>query len=308
MERGRRELKRPLWSRLAVPVLAAAVVIVLVAARPGRRAEIRAGTPAPQETQDPPSVPEILLSDGDMPDGTISDEADGAASDGAASDGSVPSDGDASLTGSDSAQEGPSDDGAVSDPGEDTPVPKEDPVPVQEDAPPAPIGYDDASSLPMRLRLSTTDFTVRELGQDTRLRVSGGSGTYTWISEDPSIARVGPDGTVTSVSSGTTHVAVTDGSSSAVCIVRVRAAAGQSAPSGQYQLNRTDFTIHVGDDPFRLQLSGGDAPGLTWDSSDTSVAKVDQNGIVVPVGPGTATVTASWEGRSLTCIVRVPQD
>lgn len=44
---------------------------------------------------------------------------------------------------------------------------------------------------------------------------------------------------------------------------------------------------------------------VTWKSSDTSVATVDQNGFVKTVGKGTATITASNNGKDYTATVKV---
>ena len=90
------------------------------------------------------------------------------------------------------------------------------------------MSYASAAALPGGLTLSSTDFTRSVSAGDVKLRVSGGTGTYTWISEDTSIASVASDGTVTPVSKGTTNVVVTDGTKKAVCIVRVT---GGSAPA-----------------------------------------------------------------------------
>jgi Tol biopolymer transport system component len=44
---------------------------------------------------------------------------------------------------------------------------------------------------------------------------------------------------------------------------------------------------------------------VTWSSSDESVAKVDASGLVTAVGPGTATITATSEGKSGTATITV---
>ena len=80
--------------------------------------------------------------------------------------------------------------------------------------------YEKASKLPDGLKLSTTDFTLKAAGETHTIQVSGGSGGYTWLSEDDGVASVDQSGKVTAVSRGTINVLVTDGSKKAVCIVR----------------------------------------------------------------------------------------
>jgi len=172
--------------------------------------------------------------------------------------------------------------------------------------------YDEAMALPDGLTLSITDFTLRELAETHTIRVSGG-GSYTWISEDDGIASVDSNGKVTAISRGTINVVATDGNKKGVCIVRVTAEgslptppASTSTPTGgNYKLNKEDFTRSVSEGSYQLTVSGG-ATGVTWTSSNTSVATVSGNGLVTPVGSGTATITASCNGQSMSCIVRVP--
>lgn len=80
--------------------------------------------------------------------------------------------------------------------------------------------YDKAMALPDGLTLSTTDFTLKSVGETAPVKVSGGSGSYTWISEDDGIASVDSNGKVTAISKGTVNIVVTDGSKKGVCIVR----------------------------------------------------------------------------------------
>ena len=68
-------------------------------------------------------------------------------------------------------------------------------------------------------------------GQQARNgQVSGGSGSYTWISEDDGIASVDSTGKVTAISKGTINIVVTDGSKKGVCIVRCNVS-GTAAPA-----------------------------------------------------------------------------
>ena len=128
------------------------------------------------------------------------------------------------------------------------------------------MSYASAAALPGGLTLNSTDFTRNVSEGAYKLRVSGGTGTYTWISENPSIATVGSDGTITPVAAGITNVVVTDGSKRAICIVRVT---GGSAPSG-----------------------GGTTSGGTTSGGSLKAGKAvvvnGGNGVRVRSGPGTS--------------------
>lgn len=60
--------------------------------------------------------------------------------------------------------------------------------------------YEVALALPDGLTLSTEDFTLKTLGETHTISVSGGSGSYTWLSEDDGVASVDSSGKVTAVS------------------------------------------------------------------------------------------------------------
>ena len=107
----------------------------------------------------------------------------------------------------------------------DTPPQDEPEQPAEQES----GDYETAMKLPNGLSLSTKDFTLKSLGESHTIRVSGGSSTYQWISQDDGIASVDQNGKVVAVSNGTVNVLVTDGSKKAVCIVRVNAPGGTTA-------------------------------------------------------------------------------
>jgi len=110
--------------------------------------------------------------------------------------------------------------------------PEPTPETTKPDTPQASAGgdYESAMKLPSGLSLSTEDFTLRLLGETNTIRVSGGSGNYKWISQNPAVAVVDQNGKVTALSNGTVNVVVTDGSKKGVCIVRVSASGSVTPP------------------------------------------------------------------------------
>ena len=91
--------------------------------------------------------------------------------------------------------------------------------------------YGNMMALPSGLKLSTEDFTLRSVGETATIRASGGSGSYTWASEDEGVASVDQNGKVTAISQGTVNVVVSDGSKKGVCIVRCNVSGGAATPT-----------------------------------------------------------------------------
>lgn len=168
------------------------------------------------------------------------------------------------------------------------------------------LTVEQVAALPDTLTLSKTDFTLPVGDPSVKLTVNGGGGTYKWYSEDEGIASVDENGTVTAVSAGTINIYVTDGSGKGLCIVRVKAGSGTSpaaASGGEVKLNREDFTLSVGE-TFQLK-STASTTAQTWSSSNPNVVTVSGGGIVTGVSAGMATITMSYGGSSVSCIVRV---
>lgn len=135
--------------------------------------------------------------------------------------------------------------------------------------------YEKMMALPNGLSLSTTDFTLKQVGETATIRASGGSSTYTWASEDEGVASVDQNGKVTAISRGTVNVVVSDGSKKGVCIVRCNVTG--SAPT-------TPTTTTPGTTtPSTTTPSGGS----TLKAGAATVVN-GGNGVFVRSGPGTS--------------------
>ncbi len=129
--------------------------------------------------------------------------------------------------------------------------------------------YEKAMALPSGLGLSTTDFTLKLVGETAAIKVtSGGSGSYTWASEDEGIASVDQSGKVTAISKGTVNIVVSDGSKKGVCIVRCNVTG--SAPATPATNTGDNTTTSSG-------LKAGSA-----------IVVNGGNGVFVRSGPGTS--------------------
>ncbi len=120
----------------------------------------------------------------------------------------------------------------------------------------------------------------------------------TWSSTSPSVAAVSVDGAITTLAVGSTTITASSEGKSAsatltvlpvpVAIVTVTGAATM-APGA---VNGFTATLR---DASGAALSNR---AITWTSSDANVATVSASGSVTAITPGTATITASSEGKS----------
>ena len=73
-------------------------------------------------------------------------------------------------------------------------------------------------------------------------------------------------------------------------------------------LDKTSLTLTVGDEETLTATVTPDKAtnkDVTWKSDNESVATVDENGVVTAVGAGTATITATADGKTAACTVTV---
>ena len=180
----------------------------------------------------------------------------------------------------------------------------EDPEGTEQDpgttTAPAASKYETASKLPDGLTLSTTDFTMKAAGETPTIQVSGGSGSYTWLSEDDGVASVDQNGKVTAISRGTINVLVTDGSKKAVCIVRCSFSGTLTTTPGTGTGTGTaaSGTLHTGS---AVVINGGNGVNVRSDpSTDHAPLATVPNGASVQIigsaGDGWYKITFSGVG------------
>lgn len=129
----------------------------------------------------------------------------------------------------------------------------------------------------------------------------------TYSSSDPSIISIDENGLMSAHNKGgKVQITVTcDGVSEPFDIEVIRAASG-------VELSRKDMLFYIDQymsAPLEAHVLPADATNknVKWQSSDTAVAYVDENGVVSPVGTGYATVTATTEdgGFKASCEIYV---
>ena len=160
----------------------------------------------------------------------------------------------------------------------------------------------------------TLDKTSAELTEGDKITLkatvspeNASNKNVTWSSNNTSVATVN-NGEVTTVSPGTATITVTteDGGKTATCVVTVKA---RVYPVTGVSLDKTNANLVEGES---ITLTATITPenatnkNVNWSSSNTAVATV-QNGKVLAVSPGVATITVTTEdgGKTATCNVVV---
>ena len=158
----------------------------------------------------------------------------------------------------------------------------------------------------------TTKFTVvkRTFTNGTQTNGQDVSSTFTWTSSNTSVATVGSNGVVTGAGKGTATITAKYGETTLTGTVTV-------TPAYTYELvmNRTSMSMAKGATGTiaatyktyadgTLESSTDVTSAATWSSGNTYVATVSA-GTVTGKGAGTATITATYNGKSATCSVTV---
>ena len=166
----------------------------------------------------------------------------------------------------------------------------------------------------VRVSPSSRDLTVGQTAQliaeplDAQGNVLSGR-SIAWSSGRPNVATVSATGLVTALSPGNAIITATVEGKSGVGAVTV-----SPAPVASVTVSPTSATLIVGE-TLQLEAQPRDAAGrpldgraVTWSTNRADVATVTSTGIVAAVSRGTATITASSEGRSgtATIVVQAP--
>ena len=147
------------------------------------------------------------------------------------------------------------------------------------------------------------------MGSTVKLTASGGESIVSFSSSNEAVATVSADGTVKAVGEGSAVVTAKAGDLTASCSVAVKGTEQTKEPENLsiysvYGKNVvTDVTIELGS-PAPMKVQGTES-AVTWSIADTSIATVDSSGMVTGVAVGETTLTATVDGQTLTCTIRI---
>ena len=127
-----------------------------------------------------------------------------------------------------------------------------------------------------------------------------------WTTSRPNVAAVSATGVITALAAGSAVITATIEGKTGVAAITV-----SPAPVATVVVSPSSATLVVGETAaFEAQPRGASGQALngrevTWASNPSQVATVTAAGVVFAVAPGTATITASSEGRSGSASVTV---
>ena len=164
------------------------------------------------------------------------------------------------------------------------------------------------------LEVSETNIVLDAIGNAWLLNVVAApadtTDSITYASNNEAVATVSDEGCVTAVGPGEAVITVTCGAVVVECKVTctietepvTEPTEAPTEPEETWGLNRTDFTLRVGE---RWSLYEGDVSTalITFKARDTSVVTISKSGVVTGVGAGWTIVTAEYNGVTYECKV-----
>ncbi len=155
----------------------------------------------------------------------------------------------------------------------------------------------------------TLNAEKHEMGVDDKFQIiaaadQAGDAGFTYKSKSERIAVVSKDGKVTAKKTGTTTITVTSFNGvSAECEIIVK-----KAPTS-IKFNLKAITLTAGSrEDLEYELSSGSAGSVQFSSSDETIARVDENGLITAIAAGVAKITATtYNGKKTSCTVTVEE-
>ena len=136
--------------------------------------------------------------------------------------------------------------------------------------------------------------------------VAGDAPDVTWQGGDEAVATVTAEGLVTAVGNGAARITARSGSLTAAVTVTVEQQASRIVVMpAKHEFTALEETFQFEAEAFDANGHALESGGLTWRSSDETVASVDEAGLVTARGEGTAQILASRDGESATAAVSV---
>lgn len=165
-----------------------------------------------------------------------------------------------------------------------------------------------AEILPTKVSLNKTNVNLNK-GNTTTLTATVSPSNATnksviWTSSDASVASVTSNGKVTAKGNGTATITARVGDRTATCKITV------TTSVSDVTLNKTSITLDKGKSTTltaTVKPSDASNKAVTWSSSNTSVATVNNSGKISAIGKGTAVITVKSKdtGKTATCKVTV---
>ncbi|MDX1745321.1 MAG: Ig-like domain-containing protein, partial [Halobacteriales archaeon] len=185
------------------------------------------------------------------------------------------------------------------------------------------VGVEDVDYLTVAVVQMSTDAVQIAVGESLQLEVkaynrqgkeiAGPPTSYSWTSSHPDVATVDDQGVVTGVSGGMATITSSKGGKSASTQAEVMEAAAVEGSVASVTVEPDALDLEVGQSQQLTASALDDAGGsittsnadYVWSSSNDGVATVSETGAVTAMSDGTATITASLEGKSGTANVTV---
>lgn len=173
--------------------------------------------------------------------------------------------------------------------------------------PPAPVASVEIDPGALQLPVDGTRALFVRLRAQSGAELTGRA--VTWSSSDATIVRVDNNGNVTALRPGTAVITATSESKQGQATIQVIAPA--PAPVAQVVVTG-GADIEPGESRvLQVQLRAADGTilhdrGVTWSSSDSAVIRTFENGYILGLKGGTATITATSEGKSGSVTLVIP--